>query len=156
MPTIDPPVHKLSIRSLEGPRIVVTAMLNPKEITIDKSVPWQKQPTSTGDQPELQFSSAEGRVMSFELLFDGNETGTNVYAAFVDDLQKLASVLDPNGPEDKKRPPMINVRWNVFPEFKGVIESLSTQYTMFLPDGTPVRASCRIRIREASRLAFAK
>jgi len=34
-----------------------------------------------------------------------------------------------------------------------VIESLSTNYTMFLPDGTPVRATCRVMVREASHLA---
>jgi hypothetical protein len=156
MPAIDPALQKLSIRSLEGARIIVTAMFNPKEIEVDKSVPWRKSATSTGDQPELEFSSAEGRVMSFELLFDGLETKTNVHAEYVEDLQRLSRVLDPNGPEDKKRPPKIGVKWSVFPEFQGVIESLTTKYTLFLPDGTPVRAVCSLRIREASHLTVAK
>jgi len=54
------PAQKLSIRSAEAARIVVTAMFNPKEVTIDKSVPWSKQPTSRGDQPSLEFWSADG------------------------------------------------------------------------------------------------
>src|SRR5262245_2038397 len=84
-PTTQP---KLSIYSLEGSKVVVTAMFNPKEVSVDKSVPWLKAPLSTGDPPSLQFSSAEGRVMSFELMFDGFESGTNVHTAFVENLMR--------------------------------------------------------------------
>lgn len=152
---LNEPVAKLSIHSMEGTRIVVTAMYNPKEIEVEKSVPWTKSPISTGDRPSLAFSSAEGRTMSFELMFDGFETGTNVHTAFVDPLMKLTLVQDPNGPEDKRRPPRVSVKWGEgkLPEFQGVIESVSTKYTLFLPDGTPVRASCRVTIREAGHLA---
>ena len=155
MAPIDPLSQKLSIYSVEGTRIVVTAMYNPKELQVDKFVPWTKQPQSKSDRPSLEFSSAEGRVMSFELLFDGYETGTNVNTAFVDNLMKLALIQDANGPADKKRPPKVGVKWGEgrLPEFQGVIESISTKYTMFLPDGTPVRASCRVSIREAGNLA---
>jgi hypothetical protein len=150
--------QKLSIYSVEGPRIVVTAMYNPKEITIDKPVPWFKAPQSKGDSPALEFSSADGAVMSFELLFDTYEAGTNVHTGFIANLLALALVQDPNGSEEKKRPPKVGVKWGVgkLPEFQGVIESVSAKYTMFLPDGTPVRASCRVTIREASHLAVKK
>ncbi len=154
MATIEPQ-PKLSIYSLEGTRMVVTAMYNPKELQVDKFVPWMKAPTSKGDRPSLEFSSADGRVMSFELMFDGYETGTNVHTSFVENLMKLAYVQDPNGPEDKKRPPKVAVKWGEgkLPEFQGVIESVSAKYTLFLPDGTPVRASCRVTIREAGHLS---
>ena len=86
---------------------MVTAMYNPKELQVDKAVPWAKAPHSKGDQASLEFSSADGRVMSFELMFDGFETGTNVHTAFVDNLVKLALVQDPNGPETRSGRP----RW---------------------------------------------
>jgi len=157
MPPIDP-TPKLSIYSVEGPRIMVTAMFNPKEITIDKRVPWTKSPSSKGDQPSLEFTSAEGRSMSFELFFDTFEAGTNVHTGFVENLVTLARVQDPNGSEDKKRPPKVGVKWGggKLPEFQGVIESVSVKYTMFLPDGMPVRASCDVTIREASHLSVKK
>ena len=150
--------QKLSISSLEGPRIVVTAMFNPKEVTIDRSVPWTKSPASKGDPPSLEFSSQDGASMSFELLFDTFEAGTNVHTGFIEDLLKLALMLNPSGAEDQKRPPKVSVRWGVnkLPEFQGVIESVSTKYTMFLPDGTPVRATCHVTIREANRLSVRK
>jgi hypothetical protein len=155
-PTIDP-VAKLSIRSLESPRLAVTAMFNPADLRIDHSVPWRPQATSHGDQPSLEFPSAISRVMSFELLFDGSTTGTNVHAAFLADLFKLALVRDASGSQDKKRPPRVSVKWGtgMLPEFEGVIESLSTRYLMFLPDGTPVKATCHVSVREADHLSVA-
>src|SRR5262245_17210016 len=154
----DPPAQKLAIQSLEGTRIVVTAMFNPKEVSIDKSVPWAKLPTSNSDKPALTFWSADGSVMSFELMFDTFESATNVHTTHVVNPLKLAMVQDPAGAEDRKRPPKVAVQLGSgkLPEFQGVIESISVKYTMFLPDGTPVRATCLLAIREASRLSVGR
>jgi len=46
--------------------------------------------------------------------------------------------------------------WGGLPAFEGVIESVGTKYTMFLPNGTPVRATCTVKFKEASRLSFKK
>jgi|JI6StandDraft_1071083.scaffolds.fasta_scaffold41197_3 hypothetical protein len=129
----------------------VTAQFNPKEVGVDKSVPWQKSPTSSGDQPEMQFTSAEGRSMSFELFFDEYETGGNVHAMYVEGLLAFARVMDPKGAEDKRRPTRVRVKWGGLPDFEGVIESVATKYTMFLPDGTPCRCTCSVKFKEASR-----
>jgi hypothetical protein len=39
---------------------------------------------------------------------------------------------------------------NSLPEFEGVIESMSSRYTMFLPSGQPVRATTTINMKEAA------
>lgn len=155
MSTSNSATAKLTIIGLDkgGP---VTAQYNPKEIGVDKSVPWQKAPTSTGDQPELTFTSAEGRSMSFEMFFDTYEQGTDVHAAHVSKLLELAMVMEPNGAEDKKRPTRVKVIMGAMPAFEGVIESIGTKYTMFLPSGVPVRATCSVKIKEASRASFKK
>jgi hypothetical protein len=133
----------------------VEAQYNPKEITIDKTVPWQKAPTSTSDQPELTFTSAEGRSVSFELFFDTYKQGTDVHVTHVAGLLALAMVMDPNGAEGKRRPTRVKIVWgNGLPPFEGVIESVGTRYTMFLPSGTPVRATCTVKVKEASRVSF--
>lgn len=133
----------------------IQAQYNPKEISVDKSVPWQKAPSSMSDQPALTFTSAEGRTMSFELMFDTSKQGTDVHATHVAGLLALAMVMDANGPEDKRRPTRVKISWGTsLPTFEGVIESIGTKYTMFLADGTPVRATCSVTVREASRASF--
>jgi hypothetical protein len=76
----------------------------------------------------------------------------------VADLVKLSMVRNPDGSEEEKRPPKVGVKWadGALPEFLGVVESVGTKYTMFLPDGTPVRATCTVSIKEANSLSFKK
>ena len=100
---------KLTIIGLDN-GVTVRAQYNPKEVGIDKSVPWQKAPTSTGDRPELTFTSAEGRSMSFELFFDTYEQGTDVHGAHVADLLQLAMVMAAS-PEEKMRPTRVKILW---------------------------------------------
>lgn len=145
---------KLTIIGLEHGG-TIQAQFNPTEISVDKSVPWQKAPSSTSDQPELTFTSADGRTMSFELMFDTSKQGADVHATHVAGLLSLAMVMDANGPENKRRPTRVKILWGTsLPAFEGVIESIGTKYTMFLPNGTPVRAICSVKVKEASRASF--
>jgi hypothetical protein len=149
-------MNKIQIISLdpaENGTGAIEAQYNPKEIAIDKSVPWQKSQSSQGDQPELQFTSAEGRSMSFELFFDEYESGGNVHEMYVAELLRMAMVINtnPDAPEDQRRPTRVRVKWGGMPAFEGVIESVATKYTMFLPDGTPCRCTCAVKFKEAKR-----
>jgi hypothetical protein len=131
-----------------------TAMFNPKEIQIDKSVPWQKHKNSKGDSPDLEFTSAEGRVLSMELFFDTYETGKDVYASHIKELFAMTKRMSETVDKDK-HPPKVKViwasteSWFIGEAFVGVFEQLGVKYTMFLPNGTPVRATCQVKIREA-------
>lgn len=137
----------------------LSAQYNPKELGIAKSVPWQKSPTSSGDQPELQFTAGDGRSLDFELFFDEYESGGNVHSKYVETLLSYTRVMDPSktAPEDKRRPTRVRIKWgNGIPPFEGVIESVTTKYTMFLPTGEPCRCTCSIKIKEAFRALGAK
>ena len=140
----------------------VEAQYNPKEIGVNKAVPWQKHKDSKADQPNLEFAGADGRTLSMELIFDGYETGTNVHTTYVDKLTKMTlaqiQASDKKGKEDQKRPHMVVVTWGAIklPDFKGVIKSVNTKYTMFLADGTPVRATCTVEFMEADKASFKK
>jgi hypothetical protein len=67
-------------------------------------------------------------------------------------------VRNPDGSEEEKRPPKCGVKWadGALPEFLGVVEKVDVKYTMFLPDGTPVRATVNMSFKEASALSFKK
>lgn len=147
---------KLTLTSLETPASF-TAQNNPKDVTVVKTVPWAKAKTSTGDKPEVTFTSAEGRTMSFELMFDTADANTDVQSTYIDKLMAFALVMDGNGSEDKKRPPLVKVQWGTGDlHFEGVVESVDCKYTMFAADGTPVRASCKLKLTEASRASVRK
>lgn len=46
--------------------------------------------------------------------------------------------------------------WGGSPWFRGVIESLSVKYTLFLPSGTPTRATVNLRMKQAGGLSGKK
>jgi hypothetical protein len=144
----------VSIASLDT-HIQVDAQYNPKELQVDKTVPWQKKSqankTTQGTGTiQLEFSGAEGRSLTLELLFDGFETKSSV-AGKVETLNTMASVLDPTSPDETlRRPHMCVVTWGTtVPTFKCVIESLSVKYTMFSDQGVPLRATCTVKLKEA-------
>ena len=145
----------VTIVALEIPRLAkVVAQFQPQQVVIDKTVPWQQQPHTVGDAPNLQYFSGIGRVMAIDLVFDGVKSSTSVQAN-LDLLQRMTRALDANGPDDKRRPPLVAVRFpgGKIPEFTGVIESLSIRYAQLLDDGTPVLASAMLRVRETAHVS---
>ncbi len=165
-----PATAKLTIISKDVPDInhTVEAQYNPKELQVDQNVPWKKPEaaTQTGTQEgeakkdedpiALEFTGAEGRTMTVELLFDGYETGAKARSVDVKEqvgiLEKLASVIDPTSKDEKKRRPhQCMVSWGAqgLPAFLCVIEGLSTKYTMFSDVGKPLRATCTVKLKEA-------
>ena len=159
--TFIPPGAKISIGSIDEPTISVEAQYNPKELQIDKSVPWQKHNKANANGLQLEFTGAEGRTMSVDLLFDGYEQNSSIQGK-VATLETLATVRDPGSKKDEmRRPHHCVVVWGTVMgggdnKFKCVIEQISTKYTMFSHDGIPLRATVTLKLKEAERLSMAK
>jgi hypothetical protein len=100
---------------------------------------------ANADTAPFEFKSAKPMNLSVELFFDGYESKTDV-SGIVGALSSFAKG-DPND----KRPPICLFTWgDAMPVFGGVISSLDVRYTMFLPDGTPVRAVADLSFKNAS------
>ena len=136
--------EKCSLKAIPGP--MVTASLNPKQFQVDKTVPWSKQVTNQNDAPALEFTHAEPKNLSVELLFDTYQDGGSVKSKFIDPLEVMTQVVAGLG-----HPPQVLFQWGSF-KFYGAIESLSVSYTMFREDGTPCRATANIKMKEAERV----
>lgn len=136
------------IQSTEGSKDKVGFYFNPKEITIDKVVPWQAHKHTEGDAPTLEFTAAQPKTLACELMFDAFEEAEDVHAKYISKLEQFA-LID----SSKKRPPLLTFVWGSnFPVFKGVIENINVKYTLFLPDGTPCRASVNLKMKQADKL----
>jgi hypothetical protein len=146
------PPKKVAIIGLEL-KVDFVAQYNPKEVTVEKSLTWNPSPNKKGDLPDLEFASSGGRTLSMELLFDGYEDNVDVAKVYVSKLNLLCSIMKTEGPEEYMRPSMVQVQWpdGSYAPFEGVIQSVSTKYTMFSPEGFPVRATCSIKIAETTR-----
>ncbi len=132
----------------------IEVCFNPKEYSLEKSVEWDAE-KAFSDAPQPEFKAPKPMTLSVTLQFDSYEERVNVRDKWVRKLEKLTFMkeqLKNDGKNASKtdkqkfRPPTILFVWGRF-TFKGVIESLSQKYTMFLSDGTPVRAECALKIR---------
>lgn len=152
--------EKISIGSLDEGGLEVRAQYNPKDLQVDLTVPWQKvnQANKSNDQGiHLEFTGAEGRELTVELLFDAYESKGSI-AGQIETIHKLASVRKPGSDkEDERRPHRCVVTWgSTVKSFRCVIESVSTKYTMFTDSGTPVRATCTVKLKEADVVSMAQ
>jgi hypothetical protein len=160
----------VEIGSIDNTGLKVTAQFNPKEITVDKNVPWTKKEKTYAEKVQLEFTGAEARTMSMEILFDGYEKDEGVEEQLAKLTQLASAIEDPQkkgAKEEQKRPHHVLVAWGpgktksdagdgkMLP-FKGVIESLQTKLTMFSPDGKILRATCNVKFKEADQVSFKK
>lgn len=147
---------KISRVAILGMEIDVTlqAQYNPKEITFDKSANWSPADAAIPKQngSDLDYKPSPPRTLSMELLFDGYEDNVDVSERYVSKLMQLINVMETDGKDDsRKRPSIIQVVWPADSErFRGVLQSVSTKYTMFNKDGKPVRATCSIKVMEVT------
>jgi len=127
----------------------IVAMFNPNKLTVSRSVSWPTQGAKR-DTPESHFIGGEPATLSVDLLFDTYDTDQldkeSVKEIYTDKLLQLTTVA---GHGDLHRPPVCRLSWGkmaVF--FQGVLQQIETQFTMFLANGTPVRATNRCTFKE--------
>jgi nucleoid-associated protein YgaU len=158
-------LEKLTISYSDGKRRTrqVEALFNPGEIGISRSVSYeQKRVASKGETSDLEqeFRSVEAATLSIELFFDTYEartdsaswsraaasllTPTNPFqTGDATDVRKLTDGIAQLAVPDRElhRPPVCHLTWGSFDIFDGVLTNLDERFTMFLGDGTPVRAT---------------
>ncbi|HEY1627373.1 MAG TPA: hypothetical protein VGG16_26630 [Streptosporangiaceae bacterium] len=162
----------------------IETLFNPSEISKTKTARWEQQHavgqsgrgTSTVRQ---EFRSVEAETFAIELFFDtyesrsGESRSGGITAARAATSFLPASVLPGREASDVRRytgqiarlveldielhrPPVCDLRWGVFDIFTGVLTTLNERFTLFLDDGTPVRATLTCEFTEFSTLARAR
>jgi hypothetical protein len=125
-------------------------LFNPTEYSLTRNATYAEQNLLGLSTPVMQFVSGTAETLSMELFFDGYETGVDVkekesardgYLA-VDHLDDYLAV---DG--ETHAPPQLLVNWGTL-EFRCVLESATKRFTLFLPDGKPVRARADVTFKQ--------
>lgn len=121
-------------------------LFNPKEYIIEKKTPWKEHEINGLDSPAVEFTIGERKRLSMELYFDTSEEKGDVreYTGKIEELMMVNS--------DQHRPPLLMFSWGNL-KFRCVLEDLVQRYTMFLNDGTPVRALLKVLFKEYTTAA---
>lgn len=114
-----------------------SVLFNPAQIVLDKSVHWAKVPTAERDAAESQFTHATPYSLTLDLFFDTYEKREDVR----EHTKQVAAMVTVDG--HLHRPPRCKLAWgsNNFNGIQWILQKLNQRFTLFLPDGKPVRAT---------------
>ena len=120
----------------------IVAMINPSRYSQRIETAFTKEDAAGGTGKAVAFNKQLGQTFDLSLVFDGTGVVPDAPTKTVDqqiaDLRKLA--FDVNGKTHE--PNFVALNWGTL-NFKGRLKSLDIDYTLFAPDGTPLRATVK-------------
>ncbi len=119
----------------------VEVLFNPTQYRLEKSNQFSEVAVPGLSAPLLQFGKGGAGVLSMDLFFDTYETRSDV-RTYTD---KIVSLLDIDS--ELHAPPVCIFSWGHL-NFICVLERASHTFDLFLPDGTPVRATVAVSFKE--------
>jgi len=122
---------------------------NPKELSIQKSAKWERKPSRNAKKASPpEFTGADPCKLTLEMFFDASDTQ---HGSVVDQVEALFGCCVPTETtlqNNKAVPPLVQLSWGTVVSFPGFVTSVEAKYTLFAPDGTPIRAVCNVSIEE--------
>lgn len=140
----------------------VALAYNPTELSFDKGVQLAEITIPGLDSPLQQFVRGQAEKLSLELFFDSTDGGMAAGARSVtEDTDKIYALtrIEPSS----HAPPQVSFVWGqAVPgrhlpaasgnhrreSFRGVVENVKQRFTLFSPEGVPLRATVTLSIRE--------
>jgi hypothetical protein len=136
-------------------------LFNPERYTLNKGVQYAEIGIPGLDSPVLQFVRGQNEKITLELFYDttdrgmvDNVTDVRTETAKVYDLLKIRT--------ETHAPPRCHLHWGAGGKLfsfgssldsRCVLESLSEEFTLFSPDGIPLRAKLNATFREYKTIA---
>ncbi|MDJ0653690.1 MAG: LysM peptidoglycan-binding domain-containing protein [Xanthomonadales bacterium] len=124
------------------PQPVIPLKFNPTEYQLQKTNNFAEIPIPGLESPPIQFVRGASEKLIAELLADTSDTLEDVRKKYTDGLRDLMRINT-----DLHAPPIVRLTWDD-QVFKGVVESLNITFTLFTPDGIPIRAKLNLTLKE--------
>ena len=120
-------------------------MYNPEELHLEQGNTFAEVGVPGLNAPPVQYVRGKARAVTMDLFFDTYEQGEDVRTRTAPIVGLLAkSPLT-------QAPPVLLFSMGRF-QFQCVLVDAGQRFTMFLPDGTPVRSTVSVRLQEFVRI----
>jgi nucleoid-associated protein YgaU len=132
----------------------INCRFNPKDFSVTKSNTWNPAKVKGNGLPAVEFGGGQPRELSVELLLDATHDSEG---SIKGDAAKLLAMMEVEDKHDSghakntARPPKVQLVWGGSTSFKAFAKSLSIQYTLFRPNGEPVRATVKLTLVQAEK-----
>lgn len=132
----------ISTPNVGGQEAAIEFRFNPTEYQLQKANNFAEIAIPGLESPPIQFVRGSSEKLSVELLADTSDTLEDVREKYVNKLRNLLNIN-----RELHAPPIVTFVWSK-QEFKGVVESLNVTYTLFSPEGVPLRAKLSLALKE--------
>jgi hypothetical protein len=146
---------------------ILPVQFNPTEVTFAKGAQLAEIGIPGIDTPIQQFVRGQAEKLTLDLFFDTTESGMDAQAKSVTTLtDTFYSLVKINS--ETHAPPVCQFAWNdpSFPganlpanyaqqkrlSFRCIVENISQKFTLFSPQGVPLRATLTVTLREYKSL----
>jgi len=139
----------------DKPSEKVDFLFNPEKFTVERSNQFNEVDIPGKSSPILQFVKGSARTLTMDIFFDTYETNedvrifTDLITGWESQNKKAKGLMDID--PDLHTPPICNFIWGDF-IFTCIIERVSKNFTMFISDGTPVRATLNVTLKECAEI----
>jgi LysM repeat protein len=124
----------------------IPVLFNPTQYSLDKSNQIAEIGIPGLGAPILQYVRGNVRTLSMELFFDTYEQQTDV-REHTNQIYELLAI-----DSGTHVPPVCTFTWGEF-NFEFVLDRVGGRFTLFLSDGTPVRATLTVTLKEFTDVA---
>lgn len=137
----------------------------PAELSFTKAVQYAEVAIPGLEQPLVQFVRGDAETLSLELFLDSTDDGTGAGAtALTDRVEAFHKLVSIKG--SLHMPPLVRVSWGQnFPgtamgeteapmqHFTAVVLSVGRRFTLFSPDGKPLRCVVSLALKQYATVA---
>jgi hypothetical protein len=141
---------KALIRTLDGDKVEIPCLFNPKEYSVSKSNKWSVPPSKGQQLGDYEFGGGDPAKMTLQLLFDTFESGQDVRKVYTDKVWKLMWIDEKlkDHQSGDGRPPRVQFQWGEAFGFEAVITSITQKFILFRENGVPVRATLDVSFQQ--------
>lgn len=155
---------RIGVNATDGSK-AISVQFNPSELSFSKAAKFADIAIPGLSMPINQFVRGDAETLTLEILFDATEQGIKTgLEGVTDEVNQFHSFVQIDG--DKHAPPLLRLTWGghfpgnaytngVEPEgcFDAIVLSVARKFTLFAPDGVPLRAIVTISLKEYISLA---
>ncbi len=127
----------------------IHCLFNPSEYTFAKRNEWKQVKVTGADVPLPKFLSGAPITLKMQLFFDTYADASDVrrHTEKLLDLMKVDRSLRDSRTR-KGRPPRCRFHWGTTWAFEAIVTEIQQRFTLFLEDGTPVRATVDVTFQQ--------
>jgi hypothetical protein len=124
---------------------------NPKDLSFSKGAKWSRteQPMATSAAAPT-FGGATAATLTFEMFLDATDDMGDKVVGVVETLMRACVPTEDSLKTPTPSPPWVLFQWGGLQGFAAIVKNISGKFTLFTPDGIPVRAVCTVTLEEIS------